>query len=120
MSWIFLVAAGILTSLSHVALKYGLTQVNTLVPAGYPVFQKLPYLAGNMFLWLGLIGLGISLLLWLAGLSQVRLNIAYPVLVGLEYSLVMVFSWLILGELLPPFKLAGIACVLIGIIIIAY
>jgi len=120
MNWIFLVLAGILASLSHISLKYGLTKINILVPELYSSFQKIPYWAGNLYIWLGILCLGISLLFWLIGLSDIKLNIAYPVLVGLEYSLIMFLSWRILGEIFIPFKIVGIAFILAGIIIISW
>ena len=120
MSWIFLVSAGILASLSHLSLKHGLTQVNVLVPEFYSMFQRIPYWAGNLYIWLGLLGLGLSFLFWLTGLSHIKLNIAYPVLVGLEYSLIMLLSWMILSEAFIPIKLAGVALVFAGVIIITW
>ena len=120
MNWLFLVSAGILVALSQISLKHGLTQVNVLIPEVYSVFQRMPYWATNLYIWLGIIGFGIAFLFWLAGLSHVKLNIAYPILVGLEYSVVMLLSWLILGEAFVSFKIAGIVLVLIGIIIIAH
>ena len=120
MIWVLLISAGILASLSHVALKHGLTQVGVLTLGSASFFQKIPQMAGNLYLWLGLIGFGIALLFWLTGLSHIKLSIAYPVLVGLEYSLVMLFAWLILGETLVTHKLVGVVFVLIGIGIITY
>ncbi len=120
MIWVFLVSTGILVALSQISLKYGLTQINALVPEAYSVFQRIPYLATNLYIWLGLVGFGMAFLFWLAGLSHVKLNIAYPVLVGLEYSLIMLLAWLILGETLVTYKLAGVVFVLIGIGIITY
>jgi multidrug transporter EmrE-like cation transporter len=121
MMWIFLVSAGaILAALSQISLKHGLTQVHALLPEATSLLQRIPYWATNLYLWLGLVGLATALVCWVAGLSQVKLNIAYPVFVGLEYSLVMVLSWLILGEAFVSFKLAGIVLVLIGIVIITY
>ena len=120
MTWIFLVSAGILAALSNISLKHGLTQVSALVPEVYSVWQRVPYWAGNFFIWLGLLGLGTAFFCYLAGLSQVKLNIAYPILVGLEYSLVMLLSWLVLGEAMASIKIAGIALVFIGIVFITY
>jgi len=120
MSWIFLVSAGILAAISNISLKHGLIQVNSSIPETLAAWQRIPYWGSNLYIWLGLMGLGTAAFCYLSGLSHTRLNVAYPILVGLEYSLVMILSWLILGEVLPPFKLAGIACVLIGIIVIAY
>ena len=120
MIWVFLVSAGLFASLSQVALKHGMTQVGSLTLGGASVFQRIPQMAGNLYLWLGVGGLGLSLLFWLISLSQIRLSVAYPILVGLEYSLVMILSWLILGETLATYKLAGVVFVLIGIGIITY
>jgi len=120
MSWIFLILAGILASLSHISLKHGLTQVNILVPELYSTFQRIPYWTGNLYIWFGILCLGGSLLFWLSGLSNIKLNIAYPVLVGLEYSLIMFLSWMILDEIFIPFKIVGIAFILAGIIIISW
>jgi multidrug transporter EmrE-like cation transporter len=120
MIWVFLVSAGILASLSQVALKHGMTQVGSLTLGGTSVFQRIPQMAGNLYLWLGVGGLGLSLFFWLASLSQIKLHIAYPILVGLEYSLIMLFSWLLLGETLVTYKLAGVVFILIGIGIITY
>ncbi len=119
MTWTFLISAGILAALSQISLKHGLTQVSALVPEVSPLLPRIPYWAGNLYIWLGLLGLGAAFLCWLAGLSQVRLHIAYPILVGLEYSLIILLSWLILGELFVPLKLAGIVLVLAGVIIIS-
>ena len=119
--WIFFISAGaILVALSQILLKYGLTQINALVPEVSSILQRIPYWATNLYIWLGIVGFGIAFLCWLAGLSHVKLNIAYPILVGLEYSLVMLLSWLILGEAFVSLKIAGAVFVLIGIIIITY
>lgn len=120
MTWIFLVSAGVLAALSHIALKHGLTQVNALIPEVYSVFQRIPYWTTNLYIWLGLAGLGASFLCWLAALSHVKLNVGYPVLAGLQYTLVMLLAWLILGEALVSFKIVGVVFVLIGIVIITY
>jgi len=79
MTWIYLVSAGILAALSNISLKHGLTQVSALVPEVYSVWQRVPYWAGSFFIWLGLLGLGTAFFCYLAGLSHVKLNTAYPI-----------------------------------------
>lgn len=121
MTWIFLVSAGaIMAALSQISLKHGLTQINALVPEVSSIFQRIPYWATNLYIWLGIVGFGVAFFCWLAGLSHVKLNVAYPILVGLEYSLVMLLSWLILGEAFVSLKLAGAVLVLVGILILTY
>lgn len=117
--WVVLVLIGaVLAALSNISLKHGLTQINALLPRIPFTFQRIPYLAGNLYIWLGLIGLGAAFLFWMMGLSRVKLNNAYPVFVGVEYSLVMFLSWLILGETLVFLKIAGAVLIFLGIIML--
>ena len=117
---ILLVSVGaVLAALSNISLKHGLVQVDALLPHTSAFFQRIPYLASNLFIWLGMIGLGTAFLFWIAGLSNMKLSNLYPVFVGLEYTLIMVLSWLILGDTFVSFKIAGIVLVLLGIVIIS-
>ena len=120
MPWLLLVAAGsIFGALSNISIKHGLTQVDALAPATLSLWQKMPYFAGNLFIWLGLFGLGCAFLLWITALSNLKLGHAYPVFVGLEYCLVMFLSWLILGDSFASIKVAGAVVILIGVVLIS-
>jgi multidrug transporter EmrE-like cation transporter len=119
MPWLVLVAAGsIMGALSNISIKHGLLQVDAMVPATATLWQKIPYFAGNLFIWLGLAGLGCAFLLWILALSNLKLGYAYPLFIGLEYCLVMLMSWLILGDTFASLKIAGIVLILIGIVLI--
>jgi multidrug transporter EmrE-like cation transporter len=121
MPWLLLVAAGsIFGALSNLSIKHGLLQVDTLVPATSSIWQKIPYCAGNLFIWLGLAGLGIAFSLWIIALSNLKLGHAYPIFVGLEYCLVMLLSWLVLGDSFASIKVAGVVLILIGVILINF
>jgi len=119
MIWILLVStAAVLVAFANVSLKYGLSQVNTLLSQASLTYQSIPYLASNLYIWLGMLGLVSGFVCWLAGMSHIQLSNAYPVFIGVEYILVMLFSWLILSEAFAPVKIAGIALVFIGIMVI--
>jgi multidrug transporter EmrE-like cation transporter len=121
MPWLLVVAAGsVLGALSNISIKHGLIQVDALVPATSSLWQKIPYFAGNLFIWLGLVGLGTAFLLWITALSNLKLGHAYPVFVGIEYCLVMFLSWLVLGDTFASTKIAGIVLILIGVILINF
>ena len=121
MPWLLLVAAGsVFAAFSNISIKHGLLQVDALIPATASLWQKIPYFAGNLFIWLGLAGLGTAFLLWIAALSNLKLGHAYPVFVGLEYCLVMFLSWLILGDSFASTKIAGVVLVFIGVILINF
>jgi multidrug transporter EmrE-like cation transporter len=119
MHWILFVLIGAtLVALSMISLKHGLTQINAIFPQLSINLQSIYHLATNLYIWLALVGFGTGFFLWSVGLSRTELSSAYPIFIGVEYSLVMILSWLILTEAFVPLKIAGIALVLIGIIII--
>lgn len=116
---LLIVAAGTLVALANISLKQGLTQVNSLLSQTSLTLQGIRYLAGNIYIWLGMLGLGLGFVFWMAGMARTQLSSAYPLFVGVEYTLIMFLSWLILTESFTPVKIAGIILVFIGIIIIA-
>lgn len=119
MIWILLIsAAAALVALANISLKHGLTQVNNLLSQASLTLQAIPLLASNLYIWLGILGLVLGFVCWLAGMSHTQLSNAYPLFVGVEYALVILLSWLILTEAFTPAKIAGIILVFIGIIII--
>ena len=119
--WVLFVLIGsAMAALGNISLKYGLTQVNTMLPHLSPNLQTIYHLASNLYIWLGLASFGMGFLCWLTGLSQVKLSNAYPVFVGAEYCLVMILSWLVLGELFTPLKIAAIVLIFVGIILIVW
>ena len=121
MHWILFVLVGAtMAALANMSLKHGLTQINAVLPQLSINIQSIQHLASNLFIWLGLMCFGVGFFFWLVGLSRAGLSSAYPVFVGVEYSLVMILSWLVLNEAFIPFKIAGIVLVLIGILIIAW
>ncbi len=121
MPWLLVVAAGsIFGALSNISIKHGLLQVDAILPAASSFGQKIPYFAGNIFIWLGLAGLATAFLLWITALSHLKLGYAYPVFVGLEYCLVMFMSWLILGDSFGSVRIAGVVLVLLGIVLITF
>jgi drug/metabolite transporter (DMT)-like permease len=67
--------------------------------------------------------LGISLyflgvFFWLYALSKVELSFAYP-FVSLSYVLVVVLSWLFLGESISLVRWAGVAVICAGVFLIS-
>ena len=121
MLWLLVVAAAsVLAALSNISIKHGLIQIDAQLSATTSLWQNIPHFAGSIFIWLGLAGLGTAFLLWITALSNLRLGYAYPIFVGLEYCLVMLLSWLILGDTFASIKIAGVVLVLIGIVLINF
>ncbi|MEO6507733.1 MAG: hypothetical protein ABIO87_08115 [Chthoniobacterales bacterium] len=70
------------------------------------------------WVWWGILASVISLFNWLATIRKLPLTIAFPV-GNAVHILVPLSSWLILGEAILPRRWAGIALVLIGLLIVA-
>ena len=70
------------------------------------------------WVWLGIVGMVLSLFCWLYSLRFVPLNIAYNV-AGLIQVLVPLGSWLFLGEKIGLTRTCGILLVCAGVFIVA-
>jgi drug/metabolite transporter (DMT)-like permease len=54
---------------------------------------------------------------WLAVISRVQLSLAYPVL-ALNYLIIVLESWLILKEDVSWGRIAGVAVIVVGVIVV--
>jgi multidrug transporter EmrE-like cation transporter len=61
---------------------------------------------------------GCSFLLWMFILSRTELSIAYPVLIGATLATTTLGAWLLLREPVSVMRLAGIAVVFAGIVLV--
>ncbi len=68
--------------------------------------------------WLGMACYGASVCVWLAALSKAPVSTAYPML-SLGYIVVAGVSVVWLGETLSPAKVAGIALICLGVILVS-
>jgi multidrug transporter EmrE-like cation transporter len=55
--------------------------------------------------------------LWLIVVSRIPLSIGFPVYVGVTFLLVMVGSWVFLGESISMTKMAAATLILVGIVL---
>jgi len=111
-----IVLSVVLSSAGQTALKMGLDR---LTPAQRA--QAVEAVWWGMRQPLALLGIGLfaaSVLVWVAVLADADLSWGYPLL-GLSYVVVALSGWLILGETLGAWRLAGIALILAGAALIA-
>jgi multidrug transporter EmrE-like cation transporter len=66
----------------------------------------------------GLACYGVSLVVWIIGLSRTDVTIAYPML-SLGYVVAAVGAWMFLGEALSPQRLMAIGVILVGVVWLA-
>ena len=74
------------------------------------LFRSLPF-------WTGMVCYGASLCVWLAALSKAPVSTAYPML-SLGYVVVAAVSVGWLGESMTPAKIAGIALICLGVVLL--
>ncbi len=110
----WLLASVCLSSLGHLALKLAARTLR--MPGGWT--EVVPALLGNPWLPAGITLHVLALGLWMIGLRQVDLSIAYP-FIALGLVLVTLLSWSVLGERLHSLQLLGIALVATGVVVVA-
>jgi drug/metabolite transporter (DMT)-like permease len=69
-------------------------------------------------LWFALSAYGLSVVVWLVGLSRVPVSQAYPML-SMGYVLNIGLAWWLLGELPNAQRVVGIGIIVIGVVVVA-
>jgi len=107
----------ILSAASQIMLKIGVS--TPAVQAGISSGVGLPLLRAVLTSPLVIIGFasfGLSAIVWLSVLARLDVSQAYPC-VALGILLTSLMGHLLLGESLPPLRIAGIATIMIGVIV---
>jgi multidrug transporter EmrE-like cation transporter len=108
-----------LAAIAQVTLKMGMNQVTDanggqLALSG----ESLKQILTTLLIWVGLGIFAISAVLWLFALSRASLSFAYP-FAALGYVIIVAASILFLDEHVPPLGWAGVACIVVGILLVA-
>ena len=105
-----------LNALAQVVLRKAMT-VGTFPPAR-EVLALGSALAGNIWLWAGMICYAASIGLWLVVLSRVEVSAAYPML-SIGYVIAAILGVMFLGENVGLARASGIALIGIGVLMVA-
>lgn len=104
----------------QIVLKHGMTRMGvqslTLSPSG--VFDVMWRIATSPWIVLGIAIYVSGTFFWLMVLSRVDLSFAYP-MTSMSYILIVLSSWLILGEAISPLRIAGVMTVCVGVLLIS-
>jgi multidrug transporter EmrE-like cation transporter len=74
-------------------------------------------LNGRVMAGIGLFALNV--LAYAFALSKIRLSVAYPVMTSLGLVIVMLLSYLLMGERITPLQLLGTSMILAGVLLVA-
>ena len=103
---------------AQVMLKYGMIALGPISFSADTIIQRVFQIVFNPWVFAGLFTFVISMASHLYVLSKVDLSFAYPFL-SLAYVAVAVFAWLVFKEDLGALKIAGIAFICVGTVLIA-
>ncbi len=112
-----LLAGVLLNAAAQLLLKAGTNAVghfefsaHNIVPIGLKLGLE-PHILGGVACY------GVSLVVWILGLSRVPVSIAYPML-SIGYLINALAAWQLFGESLTAQKLVGIAFIVAGVVLV--
>ena len=114
--WSILGAALTLNAAANVLIKAAMRggELSLAEPAAV-LSRVLP----NGFFWGGVACFAGALLLYSVALSRMDLSVAYPVMTGVGFAIVVTASGLLFKEPITGLKLAGYALVFLGVFLLA-
>jgi drug/metabolite transporter (DMT)-like permease len=108
----------VLNAFAQLGLKAATRVTGPLLTGDGALMQRGLQLLTVPSLWLAIGAYGLSLIVWIVGLSRVPVSQAYPLL-SLGYVLNVGLAWWLLGELPNLQRVAGIGVILFGVVLVA-
>lgn len=108
----------LLNALAQLGLKAATRVSGPLIGGDAGVWQRGLQLLSVPPLWYALFAYGLSVIVWLVGLSRVPVSQAYPLL-SLGYVINIGLAWWLLGEVPNLQRVAGIGVIVVGVILVA-
>ena len=108
----------LLNALAQLGLKAATRVTGPLVATDAGIWQRGRELLTVPSLWLALFAYGLSVIVWLVGLSRVPVTQAYPLL-SLGYVINIGLAWWLLGEVPNVQRVAGIGVIVLGVVMVA-
>jgi drug/metabolite transporter (DMT)-like permease len=108
----------LLNALAQLGLKAATRVTGPLAVPGGATWDRAWTLLTVPSLWLALGAYGLSVVVWLVGLSRVPVSQAYPLL-SLGYVLNIGLAWWLLGEVPNLQRVVGIGVIVAGVVMVA-
>jgi drug/metabolite transporter (DMT)-like permease len=106
-----------LNALAQLGLKAATRVSGPLIGGDAGVWQRGLELLSVPALWYALCAYGLSVIVWLVGLSRVPVSQAYPLL-SLGYVINIGLAWWLLGEVPNGQRVAGIGIIVLGVVLV--
>jgi drug/metabolite transporter (DMT)-like permease len=113
-----LLAVNILLNVAgQLAMKRGMTAVGVVALQLDRFASTMGQALSNGYVMAGIAAYGVSAILWLVLLSRLPLSYVYPA-ISLGYVVVVLISWAVLKEDIPPLRWLGVLVVCIGVYLV--
>lgn len=118
-SFLLVIASSLLGVTGQICLKLGMERIGTLNLSGLASgLQTAIHVITTPLVLLGLACYAMGAVVWLVVLSKLDLSLAYPLL-ALNFVLVPLFGWLLLGEQMPSLRWVGVGIIFVGVTVIS-
>ena len=114
-TYVVLSLAIILNALANILMKVAMLKQEKTTDLTAMVTQSLT----NPVLFLGLVSFGLALVAYCFVLAKINLSIAYPLMTSLGFLIVILASWLFLGENITKIQIVGFTCIIAGVWMVA-
>ena len=115
----FIISGVILNACAQLLLKAGTNALGGAIHLTMSNwFQVIIKVVTQLPILGGLACYGVSLVVWIIGLSRTDVTIAYPML-SLGYVVSAVGAWMFLGEAISPQRLVAIGVIVVGVVLLA-
>ena len=108
----------VLNALAQLGLKAATEATGPLLAQDGALLRRSLELLTVPWLWAALGCYGLSVVVWLVGLSRVPVSQAYPLL-SLGYVLNIGLAWWLLGEAPNILRVVGIGVIVFGVVLVA-
>ena len=108
----------LLNALAQLGLKAATRVSGPLMAGDAGLWQRALSILVVPPLWYALAAYALSVIVWLVGLSRVPVSQAYPLL-SLGYVINIGLAWWLLGEVPNAQRVAGIAIIVLGVVVVS-
>lgn len=115
-SW--LLGGVLLNSFAQLGLKTATQATGFIEGSPQSLWLAGQQLATSVAFWLALTCYGLSVAVWVVGLSRLPVSQAYPVL-SLGYIVAALLAWIMLGESVSLARWSGIGLIIAGVLLVS-
>ena len=113
-----LICGVLLNALAQLGLKAATRVSGPLIAGEAGEWQRALNVLAVPSFWYAMVAYGLSVIVWTVGLSRVPVSQAYPLL-SLGYVINIGLAWWLLDEVPNVQRVAGIAVIVLGVVLVA-